>query len=119
MPADAHPGFCRMSRKSKPKLVLGRDYIVDRDGRTCLTAEFLRGRGECCDNSCRYCPFERACTAGTADAAIGGDAAGEPSPAPDAAGPAGDALGATAERDPRTAPIVARAPRRRVAAGRR
>lgn len=65
-----------MPRKAKIKLVLGRDYIVDTDGRTCLTADFLRARGECCDNGCRYCPYEKACLSATADAAPGDDTAG-------------------------------------------
>lgn len=41
----------------RPKLVLGKDYIIDRDGRSVFTAEFLLGLGACCGNDCRNCPY--------------------------------------------------------------
>jgi hypothetical protein len=50
-----------MPRKQKPKLVPGQDYIVDSDGRVCLTAHYLLSQGECCTNGCRYCPYAEQC----------------------------------------------------------
>ena len=46
-------------RKRKPKLVLGRDYIIDTDGRCVLTHDYLKSLGACCGKDCRYCPYDK------------------------------------------------------------
>jgi len=35
----------------------GLDFYME-DGRFVLTAHYLRGRGYCCGNGCRHCPYE-------------------------------------------------------------
>jgi hypothetical protein len=65
-----------MPRKRKPKLVPGRDYIFDTDGRCVFTREYLLGLGACCDNGCRNCPYpQNASAAESADLPQASDAA--------------------------------------------
>jgi len=33
------------------------DYIIDEDGKYVFTKEFLEGRGFCCKNGCKHCPY--------------------------------------------------------------
>jgi iron complex transport system substrate-binding protein len=37
-------------------LLEGKDYHLE-NGVMVFTADYLRGRGYCCDNGCRYCPY--------------------------------------------------------------
>jgi len=38
------------------KLDPQKDFYYE-DGKMVLTAHFLSGRGYCCENSCRHCPY--------------------------------------------------------------
>ncbi|HEY8666253.1 MAG TPA: DUF5522 domain-containing protein [Tepidisphaeraceae bacterium] len=49
----------------KRKLVLGKDYTLNENGRAVLSREYLLGRGECCGNDCASCPYPEAQRAGT------------------------------------------------------
>lgn len=33
------------------------DYYFDPNGNLVYTAKYLRGRGYCCGNGCRHCPY--------------------------------------------------------------
>jgi hypothetical protein len=44
-----------MPRRKKP--VLGVDYIMDDNGRAQFTEEYLKKRGICCEQECRFCPY--------------------------------------------------------------
>ena len=39
------------------RLIEGRDYRLDREGRMVLTCAYLLQRGVCCGSKCRNCPF--------------------------------------------------------------
>lgn len=45
------------SQRRLARLVEGRDYRVDAQGRVVFTAAYLRDRGACCGAKCRNCPF--------------------------------------------------------------
>ena len=48
-----------MPRKRKPKLVLGKDYVLE-DGRLVLTRDYLLTLGTCCGKECRHRPYDHA-----------------------------------------------------------
>lgn len=39
------------------KLVEGKDFYKDEDGRMVFTADYLLRRGYCCESGCRHCPY--------------------------------------------------------------
>jgi hypothetical protein len=44
--------------EEKKELVEGEDYTTDPEtGFLVFTAEYLKGRGYCCKNGCRNCPY--------------------------------------------------------------
>jgi hypothetical protein len=53
----AFRGEADMPRRSRPKLVLGKDFVYDDRGRAHLTREYLLAQGSCCGNGCRNCPW--------------------------------------------------------------
>ena len=57
---DATIGTGTQGEQPSP-LVEGEDFYFDQ-GRFVLTEEYLRRRGECCDNGCRHCPYRTAST---------------------------------------------------------
>lgn len=40
------------------ELIEGTDFYFDDDGLMVLTADYLKKRGYCCENSCRHCPYD-------------------------------------------------------------
>jgi hypothetical protein len=46
-----------MPRRSRPRLVLGRDYVLDERGRAIFTRDYLLSMGACCGNGCLNCPY--------------------------------------------------------------
>lgn len=42
----------------KPRLIRGKDYVIDDDGAWEFTRDYLLGLGSCCKNKCRYCPYK-------------------------------------------------------------
>jgi hypothetical protein len=45
-----------LDKPAGPKFIEGVDFYFD-DGLMVLTEKFLRGRGYCCENGCRHCPY--------------------------------------------------------------
>lgn len=46
-----------MARRSRPRLVLGQDYVLDERGRAVFSREYLLSMGSCCGNGCLNCPY--------------------------------------------------------------
>ncbi len=39
------------------KLVEGKDYYLDEQGRVVFTTDYLFRRGYCCESGCKHCPY--------------------------------------------------------------
>lgn len=47
------------AQKNAVKFVEGLHYYFDAEGLMILTGYFLTGRGYCCGNGCRHCPYPK------------------------------------------------------------
>lgn len=41
-----------------PTFIEGEDYYRDENGNVVFTSKFLKGRGFCCHNGCKHCPYK-------------------------------------------------------------
>lgn len=58
VPVEA-PGRAEMLAAHASAMVRGEaGYIDPKSGLFVLTAQFLDGRGRCCERGCRHCPYE-------------------------------------------------------------
>ena len=46
-----------MQKKIK-KMIEGRQYYIDVDGKYVFTELYHKERGYCCGNACRHCPYQ-------------------------------------------------------------